>query len=97
MKPANIELLMGHNLGISHSYYKPTEIQLLEDYLKVVNDLTIKKAYRLQQQVTILQKEKDEEISQLKKDHELTIDNFSALSDKLSKLMEEIEILKKNR
>ncbi len=25
MKPANIELLIGHNLGISHSYYKPTE------------------------------------------------------------------------
>jgi len=34
MRPTNIEILMGHNLGISQSYYKPTEKELLEDYLK---------------------------------------------------------------
>ncbi|MBA3978024.1 MAG: hypothetical protein H0X50_07535, partial [Nitrosopumilus sp.] len=93
MKPANIELLIGHNLGISQSYYKPTETQLLEDYLKVVNNLTIEKAFRLQQQVTILQKEKDEEITQLKKDHELAVDAYSALSDKVSQLIKEMELL----
>jgi len=65
MKPANIELLMGHSLGISQSYYKPTERQLLEDYLKVVNDLTIEKSFRLQQQVINLQKEKDDQIEEL--------------------------------
>jgi integrase len=95
MKPANIELLMGHNLGISQSYYKPTESQLLEDYLKDVNDLTIEKAFRLQQQVIILQKEKEEEITQLKKDQELTVDAYAALSDKVSKLIKEMELLKK--
>lgn len=94
MKPANIELLMGHNLGISQSYYKPTESQLLEDYLKAVNDLTIEKAFRLQQQVTILQKEKNEEITQLKKDQDLTVDAYAALSDKVSKLIKEMELIK---
>jgi integrase len=34
MKPINIENLMGHSTGISDSYYRPTENDLLEDYLK---------------------------------------------------------------
>lgn len=60
MKPANVELLIGHDIGISTSYYKPTESQLLEDYLKVVNSLTIDKAFKLQEKLDILEKEKDE-------------------------------------
>ena len=32
---------MGHNLGISKSYWKPTEREVLEDYLKAVPLLTI--------------------------------------------------------
>lgn len=51
MKPANIELLIGHTIGISSSYYKPTESQLLEDYLKAVDALTISNEYRLKKQV----------------------------------------------
>jgi hypothetical protein len=33
---------MGHSIGISESYYKPTEDEVLKDYLKVVNPLTIR-------------------------------------------------------
>jgi integrase len=51
MKPANIELLIGHTIGISSSYYKPTENQLLEDYLNAADYLTISKEYKLQKQV----------------------------------------------
>jgi hypothetical protein len=29
MKPINVELLMGHDIGIARSYYKPTEAELL--------------------------------------------------------------------
>ena len=36
MKPINIEILMGHSVGISDSYYRATEKELLEDYLKAV-------------------------------------------------------------
>ena len=57
MKPANVELLIGHDIGISSSYYKPTESQLLEDYLKVVNSLTIDKAFKLQKQLLETKKE----------------------------------------
>jgi hypothetical protein len=41
MKPINIEILMGHSTGISDSYYRATENEILEDYLKAVDFLTI--------------------------------------------------------
>lgn len=41
MKPINVELTMGHALGLSESYYKPTEQEILQDYLKAVDLLTI--------------------------------------------------------
>jgi integrase len=41
MDSINIEELMNHSTGISDSYYRPTELHLLEDYLKAVDLLTI--------------------------------------------------------
>lgn len=32
---------MGHDIGVSKSYYKPTQQELLKDYLVAVNQLTI--------------------------------------------------------
>lgn len=36
-----VELLMGHSLGVSDSYAKFTEEQMLEDYLKIIDFLTV--------------------------------------------------------
>jgi hypothetical protein len=36
MRPINVEVTMGHDLGLSESYWKPTEHEVLEDYLKAV-------------------------------------------------------------
>jgi hypothetical protein len=41
MKPLNIETLLSHSTGISDSYYRPTENDLLQDYLSVTNSLSI--------------------------------------------------------
>jgi integrase len=41
MMPINIEILMGHSVGISDSYYRATENELLSDYLKAIGLLTI--------------------------------------------------------
>jgi hypothetical protein len=41
MRPINVEITMGHNIGVSESYYKPTEREVMEDYLKAVELLTI--------------------------------------------------------
>jgi integrase len=61
MGPANIELLMGHDIGLSKSYYKPTEKKLLEDYLKASDLLTIDEENKLRRKVDELTKIKDEE------------------------------------
>ena len=63
MKPINIENLMGHSTGISDSYYRPTENDLLQDYLLCVDALTIEKdEIVLQKQVEQLrEKGKDSE------------------------------------
>jgi len=34
MKPINVEITMGHSIGISASYYRPTEREVLDDYIK---------------------------------------------------------------
>ena len=41
MKPINIEKLMNHSVGISDSYYRATEQELLEDYLHATEYLSI--------------------------------------------------------
>ncbi len=41
MRPINVEITMGHDIGLSASYYKPTEREVLEDHLKAVPLLTI--------------------------------------------------------
>jgi hypothetical protein len=63
MKPINVELTMGHDIGVSASYYKPTEVQVLEDYLKAADLLTINTdRLVLQKQVKELtDKSKDDE------------------------------------
>jgi 4-diphosphocytidyl-2C-methyl-D-erythritol kinase len=35
MKPVNVETLLNHSTGISDSYYRPRESELLEEYLAV--------------------------------------------------------------
>jgi hypothetical protein len=41
IRPINAEVTMGHDLGISDSYWKPTEREILEDYLKAVQLMEI--------------------------------------------------------
>lgn len=36
MKPINVEITMGHDIGVSESYYRPTEREVRDDYLKAV-------------------------------------------------------------
>jgi hypothetical protein len=60
MKPINVEILMGHSVGISDSYYKPTETELLEDYLKSVDALTVSPENHLRHQVEKLKVENAE-------------------------------------
>jgi hypothetical protein len=73
MSSINVEILMGHNVGISDSYYRPTEQSLREDYLKAVDKLTIsntqamiKKFSDSQQALASQMDSKDKEIQELR-------------------------------
>jgi hypothetical protein len=111
MRSINIEMLMSHSIGISDSYYRPTEEELLNDYLKAVPFLTISDENRLQEQVNELSEktkdndhvvkaklqEKDEEIKILKDHDHMKDDALASLSDQFMKLMMEVQELKKQR
>jgi hypothetical protein len=67
MKPINIETLMNHSTGISDSYYRATEKELLEDYLIAVDLLTINQENRLNKKIQELEKQRDQiELMKLK-------------------------------
>lgn len=85
MKPINIEKLMNHSIGISESYYRATENEVLEDYLKAVDQLTINgDSQILEKKLSVLKEkssindyvikaklsEKDKQIEQLVKKQE---------------------------
>ena len=109
MKSINIEILMGHSIGISDSYYKITEDELLTEYLKASNFLIINKENQLQTEVNKIriQNKKDSKILEEKlnrKDTEIrnlhiqdqnNVDAIAALADKIQELILEIELIKK--
>lgn len=81
MRPINVEITMGHNIGVSASYYRPTEKELLEDYLRAVHLLAISA------NTTILQKQ----IIELKENNK---DDYSTLKLKLEEKDQEIKSIR---
>lgn len=76
MKSINVSFLMSHDIGIEQHYYRPTEEELLSDYLKAIDLLTINDENRLRIRVDELsQKTKDSEYiiksKLLEKDNEI--------------------------
>jgi len=65
MKPINVETLMGHSTGISDSYYRPTEKELLEDYLKAVPLLTISEVEEVRRESQLSRQQLEERLGQL--------------------------------
>jgi len=61
MKPINVEKLLSHSIGISNSYYRPTENELLDDYLKVSDLIQIDKQSKLQKELHQYQQKNEEE------------------------------------
>jgi hypothetical protein len=109
MRPINVELTMGHNIGISASYYKPTTQEVMQDYLKAVDLLTINGDKNiLQREIKALREkekdsdlllraklsEKEKEIQVLYQKDSITTDSIATLSDQLCIVMREIKILK---
>jgi hypothetical protein len=98
MKPANVEVTMGHDLKTSESYWKPTEREILDDYLKAVPLLTINgSGVILQKQVEELTEKTNNNDYLLKAKLQEKDDALMTLSDQVMKLMQEMQELKKQR
>ncbi|MDN5847647.1 MAG: hypothetical protein L0H53_15390 [Candidatus Nitrosocosmicus sp.] len=97
MKSINVEILMGHTIGVSDSYYKPTERELLADYLKAVPVLSITKkdTEKIEQELNDLREINQNNEYLIKAKLQERDDAFTALSDQLMGLMEEVKQLKK--
>jgi hypothetical protein len=111
VKPIVTETLMGHSTGISDSYYRPSEMDLLEEYLKAVDALTISNENRLKMQVEVLASstketqemitvkmaEKDRELQLLRQRDELNSDALAALSERLVEIEAKFERENRNK
>jgi hypothetical protein len=83
MKLLNVKMLMGHDTGLEKSYYKPPDKDLLDDYLRAVDFLTISNEPKIQSKIDELTSKQDE-ISLMKLKHEKEME---AMDQKLNKIM----------
>jgi integrase len=112
MLPLNVETLLGHDTGLSMSYYRPTEKTLLEDYLNAVDVLTVNgDNATMQKEVAELREksehesyiikgklaDKEKEIQLLTQRDQMKDEALSHLSDKLEEVMEKVQHLEAKR
>lgn len=102
MKSINVKVLMGHSIGIEDSYYGPKESDVLEDYLKAVDVLTIDPKHRLEKENQALRSDveitKNATIEMLKERNRIRmeiekIDGYMNEMRKLAKLYVEHKII----
>jgi integrase len=70
VNPEIREMLLGHKIGLASSYYKPTEQEMLQEYLKAVGLLTINEENRLKLKLEKTIQIEKSTIDQLKADFE---------------------------
>jgi hypothetical protein len=88
MKLLNVKILMGHDTGLEKSYYRPTEKEILDDYLNVVDLLTISNENKLRKTLDVDLKGRDQEVKQL-------TDRISEYEMEKTKLAQRIDKLEK--
>ena len=112
MRPLNVELTLGHDIGLSGSYYKPTEKEVLVDYLKAIELLSVNNNQKiLEKQISELKEnskdneyiikaklqQKEEQIQELKKNDKVKEDALAHLSDQLLFLTERIQEIERKQ
>ena len=97
MKSINVEILMGHTIGVSDSYYKPSESEILADYLKAIPILTISKnnSTLLEKEIKDLHEKNENNEYIIKSKLQERDDAIMALSDQVMQMMKKINELEK--
>ena len=77
----NVKVLMNHSLGLSDSYYRPTEDAILNDYLKAVDLLTVNSD-------PVMMKRQVREVSENNKKNYLRMEEeLKAVNNKVNRLV----------
>jgi integrase len=76
VNPEIREMLLGHSIGLAGAYYRPTEQEMLAEYEKAIDALTIEPSMRLQRKVDKLEVEK--------KEFEILRDHIAAIEERLA-------------
>jgi integrase len=94
MKPINVEITMGHSIGVSASYYRPTESEVLQDYLHAIDLLIISNdKMALTKEVAELQKKsKDNEYITRGKMQERD-EEMKALTDQVNLMQSQMQTM----
>ena len=94
MNHNNIKLLMDHSLGESQNYHRPTQDELLEDYLNAVDLLTINDENKLKKKIFELT-ERQGEIDVMRIEHKKEIKAMrEEMEHKLGKILAKIDVKK---
>ena len=107
VNPEIREMLLGHKIGLATAYYRPTDEEIYQEYLKAVDLLTINEENRLKIENEQLREENKygeyiingkieetyKEIQTLKQRQLDNVDVIATLSDKVDELMEKISLL----
>lgn len=98
MKSINVEILMGHTIGVSDSYYKPTEKEILDDYLKAIPTLSITNSNNdlVEKEIKELREKNENSEYLINSKLQERDDAIKTLSDQVMNLMKDIDKLKRN-
>jgi hypothetical protein len=89
------ELLLGHSLGLGDSYLRFTEEEILQEYLKAIDNLTINDENRLRLQVQVLAnktKISEQIINSKMAEKEKDIEAAVREAEQTKKMLEEIRL-----
>ena len=96
MNPVIKDMLIDHDVGLEKNYYRPTLNDLLQEYLKAVNLLTIEESFRLKRKVQELT-ERQDEITLMKLSHKKEMEEMrSRLNRNNEQLDRIISIIQEN-
>jgi hypothetical protein len=99
MIPATVELTQGHSMGIPGYYLRIKESDILQDYEKVIDRVTINENHQLKKRVGQLETEKDQQIVRLQAQIEKIRQSSSevlqlkAQFDEMKKKMDQIDLV----
>jgi hypothetical protein len=100
MNRLNVEFLMGHSIGLNSNYYRPTEQELLTDFLKAIPALTISEDMaNIKRQQEILeqkQQEKDQELEQMREQLRRIKEAEVQRSVELDQIIKEMDLIKRS-